>query len=132
MDLGLNLGCVYRKSVVLISLSVLGPLIFLLYISDLAFKDNLSSELFLLVDDAKLFRYISKQSDTSDLQKDFIELFEWTSKSLPTLNLSNCKVVSYGRNISFDSQYIIGNESLVKVNEIKDLGVTFDKSLKFK
>ena len=68
--------------------SVLGPLLFLLYINDLASIDNLSSELFLLVDDAKLFRYISKQSDISDLQKDLNELFVWTSKSLLMLNVS--------------------------------------------
>ena len=43
---------------------------------------------------------------------------------------SNCKVVSYGRNISFVSQYITGNERLEKVDKTKDLGVTFDKSLK--
>ena len=41
-------------------------------------------------------------------------------------------MVSCGRNISFDSQYILGNESLEKVDKIEDLGVTFDKSLKFK
>ena len=48
------------------------------------------------------------------------------------LNVPKCKVVSYGRNISFDSQYTIGNENLDKVDKIEDLGVTFDKSLKFK
>ena len=103
-----------------------------MYINDLASLDNLSSELFLFADDEKLFRFISKQSDISDLQKDLNELFEWTSKSLLTLNVSKCKVVSYGRSISFDSQYTIGNEKLEKVNNIKDLGVTFDKNLKFK
>ena len=31
-----------------------------------------------------------------------------------------------------DSPYTIRNENLEKVDKIKDLGVTFDKSLKFK
>ena len=66
------------------------------------------------------------------MQKDLNELCEWTSKSLLTLNVSKCKVVSYGKNIAFDSQYTIRNENLEKVDKIKDLGVTFDKSLKFK
>jgi ribonucleases P/MRP protein subunit RPP40 len=112
--------------------SVLGPLLFLLYINDLASLDNFSSELFLFADDAKLFRYISKQSDTMDLQKDLNVMYEWLSDSLLMLNVSKCKVVSYGRNVLFDSQYTIGNENVEKVNIIKDLGVTFDKSLKFK
>ena len=66
------------------------------------------------------------------MPKDLNELYEWKSKSLITLNVSKNQVVSYTRNISFDSQYNIENESLEKVDEIKDLGVTFDKSFKFK
>ena len=46
-----------------ISQGSIGPLLFLLYINDLASIDNLCSELFLFADDAKLFIYISKQSD---------------------------------------------------------------------
>ena len=61
------------------------------------------------------------------MQKDLNELSEWISESLLTLNVSKCKVVSYG--ISFDSQYIIGNESLEKVDTIKDLEFIFDKVL---
>ena len=85
---------------------------------------------FPFADDANLFRYNTKQPNTSDLEKELNELYEWISESLLTLNASKCKVVSYGRNISFGSQDIIGNESLEKVDKIKDLGVTFDKSLK--
>jgi len=47
---------------------VLGPLLFLLSIF------NSSSQLFLLVDDANLFRSIVKQSDFIQLQRDLYDL----------------------------------------------------------
>ena len=40
--------------------------------------------------------------------------------------------MSYGRNVLIDHQYMIENHKLDKINEIKDLGVTFDTKLKFK
>ena len=72
--------------------------------------------MFLYANDAKLFRYISKQSDTGDLQKDLNELYEWISK-LPLLNISKYKVVSYGRNISFIVSISSRNIFFKKINK---------------
>ncbi len=112
--------------------SVLGPLLFLLFISDLASIINSNSELFLFADDAKLFRYIVKQSDCIDLQQDLHDLHKWINNSLLSLNTSKCKVMSFGRSISFSGEYYINNERLEKVDTIKDFGLTFDTNLKFK
>ena len=99
----------------------LRPTFILIVHNDLASIDNLSLELFLFADDAYLFRYISKQSDSSDLQTDLNELYEWTSKSLLTLDVSKCKVVSYGRNKSFDRKFNENEiESLEKAEKLKD------------
>ena len=57
--------------------------------------NNISSELFLFADDAKLFGNIAKQLETIDLQQDLDELYEWIFKSLLTLNIFNkCNIVS--------------------------------------
>jgi len=116
------------------SLKVLfeAPLLFLLFINDLASIISSNSDLFLFADDAKLFRYIAKQSDSIDLQQDLHDLHRWINNSLLSLNVSKCKVMSYGRTISFKGQYYIDNERLEKVDTMKDLRLTFDADLKFR
>jgi len=49
-----------------------------------------------------------------------------------SLNISKCKVLSYGRTLSFKGQYYIDDERLEKVDTIKDLRLTFRTNLKFR
>ena len=104
---------------------------FLIFINDIVSTLNSSSQLFLFAEDARLFRYIVKQSDTIGLQRDLDDVHSWIKHSLLSLNVSECKVVLYGRNKSFDGQYCIDGERLEKVESVKDLGITFDTNLKF-
>lgn len=48
-----------------------------------------------------------------------------------SVNVSKCKVVSYGRNKAFEGQYFIDNERLKK-DTFKDLDITFDSSLRLR
>jgi len=73
--------------------SVLCPLLSLLFINDLACIVSFNSELFLFVDDAKLFRCIEKQSDIIDLKQDLHDLHRWIKNTLLSLNISKCKVI---------------------------------------
>ena len=115
--------------------SVLGPLLFIIFINDLAECCSNGSELFLYADDAKLFRHILSKSDVEILQKDLSDLQAWLDKWLLKLNINKCKVVSFGHHIDSTNDYnLLSNGSvsvLEHINNIKDLGVTFDSDLKF-
>ena len=50
--------------------SVLGPLLFIIYINDLVEVCSQGSRLFLYTDDAKIFKHISNDFDKVDLQSD--------------------------------------------------------------
>jgi ribonuclease P/MRP protein subunit RPP40 len=111
--------------------SVLGPLLFIIYINDLAFACDSGSHIYLYADDAKIFNHAAKDDKRCALQKDLDKLNEWIKKWLLKLNINKCKIVSYGRSINLDAKYKIDNTELERVESFKDLGVTFDQKLTF-
>ena len=56
--------------------SVLGPLLFVIYINDL--PDRITSELLLFVDDTKLFKEVSNLEDSLMIQSDMYSMEEWS------------------------------------------------------
>ena len=58
--------------------SVLGPLLFVLYINDL--PELLDSKTFMFADDTKLFRKINSKNDALILQSDITSLEAWSNK----------------------------------------------------
>jgi hypothetical protein len=56
--------------------SVLGPILFVIYINDL--PDNLKSECYMFVDDTKVFKDINDIEDNKILQNDIQELENWS------------------------------------------------------
>ena len=57
--------------------SVLGPILFNLFINDL--KDGVSSAISVFVDDTKLSRAITSPQDVETLQKDLNKLMGWAT-----------------------------------------------------
>ena len=76
--------------------SVLGPLLFIIYINDL--DVGISSDVSKFVDDIKIGRVIRTEQDASDLQGDLERLYDWTRKWQMEFNFGNCSVMSAGRN----------------------------------
>ena len=74
--------------------TVLGPLIFLLYINDIT--DNLHSEIRLFADDCILYNVVKSTADCEKLQKDIDLLAEWGNKWQMQFNARKCYVMNMG------------------------------------
>ena len=107
--------------------SVLGPVLFLLYINDL--PDVVNNLVKLFADDTKLYAVVNNEDDQTSLQNDIDSLIEWSDTWLLKFNRSKCKHLHLGRDT--DSSYKIAGEIISKTTEEKDLGITIDKQLKF-
>ena len=57
--------------------SVLGPILFVIYINDL--PDKLESNCYMFADDTKIFRQIASTSDNDILQSDVKKLENWSA-----------------------------------------------------
>ena len=77
--------------------SVLGPLLFIIYINDMIEVCQNGSEVYLYADDSKIFRYIKDEKDAISLQNDLCFIVEWINRNILKLNIDKCKVISYGR-----------------------------------
>jgi len=110
--------------------SVLGPLLFIIYINDMIEVCQNGSEVYLYADDSKIFRYIKDEKDAISLQNDLCFIVEWINRNILKLNIDKCKVISYGR-VTCKYDYEIKNTKLERIDKIKDLGVVFDSRLKF-
>ena len=109
--------------------SVLGPLLFLIYINDI--PDGIRNFLLLFADDIKL---IMNANTGSINQQDIDKLSEWQEKWLITFNTIDhkCKVLPVARsNRDVNNMYYLNGCVLPVVDSEKDLGVNVDSSLKW-
>jgi len=107
--------------------SVLGPLLFLVYIDDL--DANLVSKISKFADDTKLGGKVDNVQDRLQIQQDLANIVEWSKKWQMPFNLEKCKVMHVGHsNIKHD--YYMGGIKLKEVAEEKDLGIIISNDLK--
>ena len=113
--------------------SVLGPVLFILFINDL--PQRVKSHCVLFADDAKLYKELKQLKDFEELQDDLYELCIWASKWLLFFNVQKCKVMHIGKgNPDFIYEMKDCNENkyhLKVVTSEKDLGIIFQQNLKF-
>lgn len=113
--------------------SILGPLLFVLYINDL--PDCVSSTCKLFADDTKLYRTVNSIHDQVDLQEDVDAFSRWSESWLLRFNTNKCKVLHYGPSV-YDSNYqMLSTDNtygeLQDVTTEKDLGINFTNTLNF-
>ncbi|KAK3086726.1 hypothetical protein FSP39_022531 [Pinctada imbricata] len=75
--------------------SVLGPILFVLYINDL--PDEVNSEVYLFADDTKIFKVIGNDTDSETLQRDLDTLTQWSNTWLLKFHPSKCKHLHVSR-----------------------------------
>ena len=111
--------------------SVLGPLLFVIYINDL--PDSINSDTLMFADDTKILRRILSKEDSMELQKDVHELEQWSDKWLLRFNTEKCHVLTVGKteDIMHTHSYKLYDDDLEHVFEETDLGVTIDSELRF-
>ena len=111
--------------------SVLGPILFIIYINDLL--DTISSAGLLFADDTKIFSPVNSIEDSISLQNDLYILENWSSTWLLEFNSQKCHVLTLGKleNIIHAHRYTIYGKELDHVFEEKDLGVIIDSNLNF-
>ena len=125
--------------------SVLGPLLFVIYINDLPDVVDKLTLVFLFADDTKLFRQIKSSADISILQSDIKKLCEWSDKWLlrfhpdkcVAMHIGNREYIVAGKKFTIDGKildlsiYTMNNQHLVISECEKDLGVHIDRKLNF-
>ena len=110
--------------------SILGPLLFLLYVNDL--PNVVDSLMSLFADDSKIARVINTVEDSLMLQADLENIAEWCAKWGMLLNPIKCQCMSITRKLHpINFHYNIHGRVLSKVDEIKDLGIIISKDLTF-
>ena len=108
--------------------SVLGPLLFVIFINDL--PESVESNAFLFADDTKVFKIISDATDNIALQGDLDCLQEWSNRWLIGFNAAKCKHMHIGSgNTEYD--YKLNDTLLEHASHEIDIGVYIDNNLKF-
>ena len=107
--------------------SVLGPILFILYINDL--PDTIKSSCKIFADDTKLIQAIRDIKSTQQLQEDLDALQKWSETWKLEFNASKCKVLHIGKK-NPKTSYSINNRNLTSVKEEKDLGCIMSTDLK--
>ena len=107
--------------------SVLGPVLFLIYINDL--DTGILSWILKFADDTKLLAQVDSPRERDRLQADLDRLGEWSSKWQMRFNAEKCKIIHMGRGNS-KYKYYLDNVELDETGEERDLGILITKDLK--
>ena len=120
--------------------SILGPLLFIIFIDDIAGGISPGTHLSLYADDTKIWRQIFSDTDILRLQKDIDYLHDWSLSNKMRFHPDKCKVLSVTGKVSealsllsvlpfYNFIYSMGGISLDYVEFEKDLGVIVTKNL---
>ena len=108
--------------------TVLGPLMFLLYINDIG--ENIKAQIGLFADDAVLYGVIKDCYDAKSLQQDLNTLVHWADTWQMSFNAKKCTILRVSCSKSpVEFQYNIHGEPLQAVDHSKYLGVELSSDL---
>ena len=113
--------------------SVLGPLLFLLFIGDIA--DEVSASTLVYVDDSKVKDEVKSEDDVTKLQENLDKIYEWERSNNMKFNGEKFQLMRYGKDTDLkqNTLYFTGEMAHVieQVENCRDLGVTMQDDAKF-
>ncbi len=126
--------------------SILGPLLFVLFIDDMSEEISDGTKIALYADDTKIWRKIINWEDHETLQKDIDALFQWSTVNKMKFHPKKCKVVPiapsnkdrvnmldlFNKNFPLRSKtffYNLNGTELEFVQQEKDLGIIVTSNL---
>lgn len=109
--------------------SVLGPLLFLVYINDIP-EGICHSSIYLFADDVKLLLTIISDIDRTYLQEDLDSVCGWTKEWKVMLNAMKCVQLHFSLKASDSaSRYEVDNSTIAYSSSYRDLGITVTTDL---
>ncbi|CAM4581149.1 unnamed protein product [Lepidochelys kempii] len=106
--------------------SVLGPVLFNIFINDLG--KGVNGEVAKFADDIKLLKTVKSQADCEEFQGDLTKLGVWATKWQMKFNVDKCKVMHIGKHHPNYIYKLMGSKLAVTTQE-RDLGVIVESSL---
>ena len=108
--------------------TVLGPLLFLVYINDL--PNTVRSTVQMFADGCLVYREIRDIHDTRTLQADLDNLHRWEQDWLMEFNPSKCEAIAFTKKMKLlKGEYKLHNQVLTTVTSAKYLGVHLSSKL---
>lgn len=114
--------------------SILGPLLFLIYINDLPFVIEKLTNIVLFADDTSILFHVKRNEKKHDFMNNTLKLlFNWFSVNNLVLNPTKTKCIKFSLpNVhSTDIKIKLNNNDLELVNSSTFLGVTLDSKLQW-
>jgi len=109
--------------------SVLGPVLFTIFINDLDRAADSIKILTKFADDTKAGHTVNSQADAATQQECLNKLMDWATNWGMQFNADKCKVMHVGKG-NLNHQYNMGGVTLGTTEEEKDVGVMVHQSLK--
>ena len=111
--------------------TVMGPLLFLIFINDIA--NNVDSKIRLFADDCLLYKKIATTEDCNLLQKDLDTLVEWSKTWGMAFNVKKCNVLSITNKTKnrVVNEYQMENQPIKTIDSTPYLGVIINKKLQW-
>jgi ribonuclease P/MRP protein subunit RPP40 len=110
--------------------SVIGPLLFLILISEIN-KDVKHSSLSLFADNTRVWKHVSSEQDSKSLQQDLEAVYSWAKENNMEFNSDKFEWISFGGGKIQQNYLSPSKEPIVYRDSLRDLGVIMSNDCTF-